>query len=206
VIAVSDWVGFLGAAGGLIGAVGGIGGAFVAAAAKRDSRRSAAASERSAEAAERSALAADRSADADTVVAGIEQAQQHRELKPPAPAFIEAFYKGNSLFGKIKVPHDYRVAADGVYGTDASHQIGLPMLLRANQQQEFQIEPWPAGSKEPKTKEIRFRFWPPLESDDAPSWGCPCGEPMGETLDGPGHWEWVVPVVYQRARTRWMGA
>jgi hypothetical protein len=202
VIGVSDWVGFLGAIGGVIGAVGGIGGAFVAAAAKRDSRRSATASERAADAAERSAFAADRSADADTAVAGIEQAQQHRALAPPAPSSIEAFFKSNSLFGKITVPHDYRAAAEGVYDTGGVHQIGLPMLLRANQPREFQIEPWPAGSKETKTKEIRFRFWPPSESDDAPPWSCECGAPAGETLEGRGHWEWLVPVVRKRSGMR----
>lgn len=179
---MTDWAAITGAVGGVIGAIAGVGGAAVAMAARRDSRTSA-------DAAEDSAEAARRSADADTAVAAIERDRQHRELTPQAPPTIEAFHKGNSLFGSITVPRDYRVAADGIYRAGGSQKLALPLLLRANQQQEFQIELWPDGVQAPRsadvrkptTKEIRFRFWPPIESDDAPPWDCPCGQPTGET-------------------------
>ncbi|MEO3786962.1 hypothetical protein ABGB12_26870 [Actinocorallia sp. B10E7] len=62
------------------------------------------------------------------------------------------------------------------------------------------IEHWPTGREEPKTQEVLFKFWPPLEADDADPWSCHCDKPTGETMDGPGHWEQRVQVEYYDPR------
>lgn len=187
----TDWPAIVGAVGGVIGAVGGVAGPVVAHRARRDSRRSAA--------------AASKSADEAAALTRIEHERQHAEFTPRAPAEIEAEVVGNSLFGSIIVPHDYRVIASGFYDTGASHQIGMPLLIRANQPQRFHIENLPPGAEDPKTKEIHFKFWPPIaESDDASPWDCRCGRPTGKDIDGPGHWEWRIPVVRSHPNVRFM--
>lgn len=167
----------IGAVGGVIGAIGGIGGPVVALIARRDSRQSAQ------EAAKVSQIDADR---------------QHDELRPEAPAEIVAGLRDGALFGSILVQRDYHVVAEGYYSTDAKHQLALPLLLRAKQQQPFHIEDWFPDSTTPKTKEIVFKFWPPAAgSDSASPWACRCERPSGDDIGGPGHWEWRVPVVYR---------
>jgi hypothetical protein len=55
------------------------------------------------------------------------------------------------------------------------------------------VEPFPQGRDTVDTEAIRFRFWPPVPTDDAERWTCPCDEPTNDE-SGPGHWAWVVPV------------
>jgi hypothetical protein len=64
---------------------------------------------------------------------------------------------------------------------------------------QFAIEPWGSGREEPGTKEILFKFWPPVEGvDRGEVWSCGCGRPGGETMEGPGHWERRVKVILSR--------
>jgi hypothetical protein len=187
----SGWTDIVGAVGGGIGGAAGVAGAVIATLAKRDSRQSANASERSAKASERSA-------DEAAALNRLEHNREHERFRPKAPAKIDAKLEDGSLFGRITVPHDYRVEATGLYSTSASHTIAMPPLLRANQPHRFHIEHWPPGATELKTREILFRFWPPAAEDggDGESWACACGRPVGQGAGGPGHWEWRVPVMY----------
>jgi hypothetical protein len=129
-----------------------------------------------------------------------ERQERHENHAPLSPGRIIAELRDGtataSLFGSITVTAGYRVLADAQFATGGSTRIGLPSILHPNQPYDFQIEQWPPGSTQPVTKEIRFRFWPPIEGDGVDGWTCPCGRPTGESLDGPGHWEWRVPVVY----------
>lgn len=146
-----------------------------------------------------SAASARRSADEAARISTIETERWHDDHKPPSPGQIVAELRAgtpaDSLWGKISVPHGYRVNADAYYDTGGSTLLSLP-LLHPNQVYDLHIEQWPPGSTRPKVKEVRIRFWPPLDVDKIDAWTCPCGRPTGETTDGPGHWEWRVPVVY----------
>ena len=167
------WTDVVGVIGGIIGT--GLGGvsAVIAGLAKKHARESAE------EAAEVRRIEADR---------------QHEDLKPVAPAKIETELRDDTLWGSVTVQdRDYLVSATGIYSTGGEYQIELiPRLLRANQPREFPIESWPEGATGPKTREIRFRLWPP--NDGASSWACRCGRPEGEDANSDGHWQWVVPV------------
>lgn len=177
--------------GSIIGAVGGaiaLGGAYIAWSSARVAKASAR------EAATISRLGTD---------------QRHDQLSPGLPGQIAAVvekgqHTGESLFGEITVPRDYRVHALAWTGTSHTPIAGLPLLLTANHPHRFHIEHWPPGREEPQTREVRFRFWPPVaDLDDTDAWTCPCGRPTGEDTNGPGHWEARVQVVYNRPPVLW---
>lgn len=181
---------------------------YFARVAAKAGKASAASGEDSASSARVSAEASRRSADEAAALTRIEGERRseererwHHELGPGAPSAIVAELREgtatSSLFGSIIVPRGYRILADAQFHSGGSTRIGVPTPLRANQPSEFQIEQWPPGATRPVSKEIRFRFWPPLEGDGVDVWTCPCGRPTGESMDGPGHWEWQVPVVYE---------
>lgn len=162
------------------------------------SRRSAAASRDSADEARRlREIEADRRAD--------EKESRHERLDPGLPSELEAEFRANeeiggghgSLFARITVPRGYRVKAEALMG-QSRQGIGLGLVVEANREVEFQIEPWFPNQEKPRTKETVFRFWPPLEGDNVPVWGCGCGRPTGETVDGPGHWEQRALVKFYR--------
>jgi hypothetical protein len=133
-----------------------------------------------------------------------ERQERHERRTPQPPGQIIAELREGrataSLFGSINVPTGYRVIAEAQFATGGSTRIGLPSVLHPNRPYDFEIEKWPPGSTQPVTREIRLRFWPPIEGDDVDWWTCPCGRPTGESLDGPGHWEWRVPIVYNPPR------
>jgi hypothetical protein len=162
----------VGTAGGIIGT--GIGGAsaVIAGLAKRHARQS---------------------AEEAAKVRRIEGDRQHEALKPTAPAKIETKRRHETLWGTVTVhDRDYQVKAVGIYSTGGEHLLEASYLLRANQTHEFPIEPWPHGTTEPKTREIRFSFWPPTDG----AWHCRCGRPENEDASKDGHWKLVVPVSY----------
>lgn len=170
----ADWTDIVGAVGGVVGT--GVGGAsaVIAGLAKRHARES---------------------AEEAAKVADIEADRQHTDLMPEAPAKIDAQLRHETLWGSITVrKFDYLVSAVGLYNTGGERQLEVPQVLRANQSHEFPIEPWPYGSTEPKTGEIRFSLWPP--GDGASSWHCRCGRPEGQDAAKDGHWQWIVPVVF----------
>lgn len=172
--------------GSIVGVVGGIAGPWIAIVARRDSRDSAEASRDSANEAAK--------------VSRIENQRQHEAFRPELPNEIEAQKRDASLFGSITVDRDYRIAATGLYDESSSHEIGMPLLIRAGQPQSFQIDHLPPGAKEPRTKAILFRFWPPVaDVDGVEPWACPCGQPATENVNGKGHWERRVPVHYYDA-------
>lgn len=156
-----------------------------------------------------SARAARRSADEAARLSGIEAERRHDEredrhdrLAPPHPGKVAATLEDSaiggspSLFATITVPRAYRVQAAGWNGTSRT-PISLPLLIHANQPYRFHIEHWPAGREEPQTREVWFRFWPPIEDiDDTDPWTCPCGRPARENTDKPSHWELRVRVTY----------
>ncbi|MCO5973755.1 hypothetical protein [Actinoallomurus soli] len=78
-------------------------------------------------------------------------------------------------------------------------------MLHADQPATFHIELWPPGSKQAKTKKIRFQFWAPREGDEVDVWTCRCDRPVGESTGAPGHWERTIPVVWERPKTRKLG-
>jgi hypothetical protein len=161
----------------------------------------------SAKAARDSAMSARRSADEAAAMTKLSLEQRHDDLAPgPAPAEIAATVRGggvtDSLVGSITVPRGYRVKATAYFRTGGSTELSIGPVLHANQPVMFQVEKWPPGSEKPVTKEIRFRFWPPIEGDDVEPWSCRCGKPTGDTMDGPGHWEWRVPVRRDRTPIR----
>jgi hypothetical protein len=128
-----------------------------------------------------------------------EREDLHMRFRPKPPAEIVAeLVDGTpikSLFGSITVQYGYRVKADAYFHGSGSTPLSIS-TLHPNQPADIHIEQWPPGRTHPVTKEIRFRFWPPLESDGVDVWTCSCGRPTGESMDGPGHWELTVPVVY----------
>lgn len=133
----------------IVGAIGGIGGlgiggvsAVIAASAKRVSRASAEASRDSADEAAKT-----RRIDADL---------QHDHFQPETPAEIKTDLREGTLFGRIRLPRDYRVAATGIYRDGNQHPIEIfPVLLRGGRDYEFPIEVWPEDRTTPTTEEIR---------------------------------------------------
>ncbi|MGN9804471.1 hypothetical protein [Micromonospora sp. L32] len=186
-----QWPDVVGAVGGIVGVVAAVGVGIPAVVAAR----------RSARAGEESAQAAKDAARGAADVARIERAREHARLAPPAPPEIKAEIEdhprlgadGAGLFGSITVPRDYRVKAEAVSG-NARSPISLPLLLRAGTH-SFEIEKWPRGREEPQTEFVLVRFWPPAEVDEVEHWTCPCDRPIADG-DGPGHWEWRVPLDY----------
>src|SRR5439155_25923889 len=100
------------------------------------------------------------------------------------------------------VARGYRIQAEAILDSGTSTSAGLGNVLHPNREEKFHFEQWPPGSKKAKTREIRIRFWPPLDGDGVDVWDCPCGRPTGESMDGPGHWEWRVKVEYEPGRPR----
>lgn len=168
-------------------------------------RASAEASRRSAEEAARlTAIEADRRKE--------EKERWHHERGPTPPAEIELTLSRDpgsasegALFATITVPHGYRVRGFAIYDNGNQTDTGLESTLKPNQPQTFFVEHWSPGQKHPRTAKLWIRFWPPLEPDGLEVWECPCGRPTGESLDGEGHWEWRVPIRYDRPRVRSMG-
>ena len=185
------WTDIVGAIGGIVGL--GVGGAsaVIAGLAKRDSRRSADAAEKSAsEAAKLSAIEQERRDE--------ERERRHEDLWPHPPEKIETELREGgatrSLFGSVMVTRTYRVRAEALRENGGSAPLSLPMVLRPYRKVSFEIEKWPDGKTKPQTKEIKVLFWPPVEGDDADVWTCKCDRSTGESLDGDGHWKWVVKV------------
>lgn len=138
----------------------GVAGVVVAILAKRDAGQS--------------ARAASRSADEAVAVTRLGLDKRHEELQPEAPGEIVAEARDGALFGTIIVRRDYRFRAVAVLNERATQDVAAPLLIRANQPLSFQIENWPAGAETPKTREIRFRFWPSIAGADLsarPSFG-----------------------------------
>lgn len=178
----------------------------------REAKRSADQAERSADHAGEAVVEARRSADEAKRMREVdedrrrqEREQRHEQLAPGLPVEINAEFRENerlgggqgSLFGAVTVPRGYRVKAEAVMGRSRT-ELGLSMVAAPGREIEFQIEPWHPDQEAARTGEVLFRFWPPLEGDDVSTWGCGCGRPTGETLDGPGHWEQRVKVNYYR--------
>jgi hypothetical protein len=196
-VATPLWTDILADAIGLLGGATGIVSALLVGRSNRSAHRSAVASERSAVAAEQSAVAADKTAKAEAEVARIEAEREHERLGPPALEKIDAHStRQDTLQGSITVPHDYRVRGEAVWG-NASWALNLPLLLIAGHKYTFQIESWTRDRKEPEARMLRFRFWPPAETDEVEHWSCPCGRPLQEGgTNSPGHWERRVPINY----------
>lgn len=160
------------------------------------SRRSSQASRDSADEARRlREIEADRRTD--------EKERRHEEVAPDLPPEIEAELVGAhvaghvSLFGAIRMDRAYRVRAYG--RVEASLvPLSLPSVLPGRGELvRFAIEHWTDGQEEPRTAEIMFKFWPPVDGvDRGEVWSCGCGRPGGETLEGPGHWERRVKVSF----------
>lgn len=200
-------------AGVLVGALIGIPSVYFARAAAKAGQDSASSGKDSAAASRDSAEAARRSADEAAALNEIEaerrveeRARWHHELGPTPPGkFVAESRKGtptDTLVAAITVPRGYRIRAEAIFHDGGSTSAGLGNVLRPNQEAEFHFEQWPPGRKQAVTKEIWIRFWPPLDGDNVEVWTCSCGRPTGEALDGPGHWEWTVPVVYDHYDVR----
>ncbi|GAB3428606.1 hypothetical protein GCM10027569_72280 [Flindersiella endophytica] len=176
-----------GAVTGVIGAVSGLTAVFIAIPATKAARRS---------------------ADEAAATAQLERDQRHDDLRPTPPAEIKGDVETNSedgggrsaLMGSVVLPRDFRVRATAIMGPNASAPIGMPLVIRANQPQSFEIEHWPDDKTHPTVKEIRFRFWSPVEGDGVEPWSCQCGRPSDDGESAPGHWEWTVPVSYYDVR------
>lgn len=186
----SDWI----ALGALVVAAGGFG---VSLWALMYARRSAQAARDSAdEARQLREIEADRRTE--------EKEKRHEELSPDLPAEIRTELEGAraaghvSLFGSIRVDRAYRVRAYGRV-EDSLVPLSLPSVLPGHGEPvRFAIEHWSDGQDEPRTAEILFKFWPPVEGvDRGELWSCGCGRPGGETLEGTGHWERRVRVNYR---------
>lgn len=163
--------------------------------------------------ARRSADEAARSNEIDEDRRREEREKRHEDLAPEMPGEIDASFRPNrrlggghgSLFGTIKVPRGYRVKAEAVTTARSRTELSLGMVVPPDREVEFQIEPWHPEQGAPRTEEIVFRFWPPVEgADDVPSWSCGCGRPGGATLDGAGHWERRVKVTFRRPQVRFI--
>lgn len=196
------WTDIVGGVGGIVGiGIGGVS-AVIAGLAKRDSRRSADASERSAVAAEKSANEAAELNRIEQERRKDEREREHRELAPEIHGEIVAELRDGratpSLWGAITVPgNDYRVRATAVFEGGSSTELGIDHVIHSGQRVEIHIEQWPPGSERPKTKEIRFQFWPPIEGDGVDVWTCPCDRPVDESTGAPGHWERTCRVVFE---------
>jgi hypothetical protein len=138
-----------------------------------------------------------RSAIAAESAVQIEGDREHERFAPIMPEHIDAYLtQARTLRGSITVGRDYRVRGETV-STGASGSLDLPVLLRAGQEYEFQIEQWPPGRSEPQAEALRFRFWPPAEFDDVERWSCPCNRQTAEgTSASPAHWQRVVPIKF----------
>lgn len=188
----------------LVVAVAGLG---IAAAGLGIAVHAAVSAHRSAKSSARSADEAARSRVIDEERRRDEREERHDGLAPKVPAEIKAEFRPNerlggghgSLFGSITMPRGYRVKAEALMGQSRS-ELGLGMVAAPGREVELQIEPWHPDQEAPRVAEIEFRFWPPLEGDDVPSWSCGCGRPTGETLEGRGHWEQRVRVDYYRVQ------
>lgn len=135
-----------------------------------------------------------------------EKERRHEDLAPNLPGELELEFRANerlggghgSLFGAITLPRGHRVKAEALMVGGSRSELSLGMVTAADREVGFQVEPWHPEQEKPRTEEIVFRFWPPVEgADDVPAWGCGCGRPTGEGMDGPGHWERRVTVSYQ---------
>lgn len=182
----SDWIS-------LAALVVAVPGATVGVLSYRYTKKAAASAAQSAdEAAALGAIEADRRAE--------EKERWHHELGPTPPGeFVAELFKGmptDSLISTITVQRGYRVQALAVRDHGNITGAGLGNVLHPNREERFHFEQWPPGSKQPVTKEIWIRFWPPLPGDGVDVWTCPCGKPTGESLEGEGHWEWRVKVTY----------
>jgi hypothetical protein len=195
----------------IVGVVGGSVGILVALPSLYFARRAANAGVDSATAAREAAEAARRSADEAAALTQIERErrkdereQRHEELGPDSPGAIVAELREGratkSLFGSIHVPNNYRVRAAAIFHGGGETELGIPLIIHANERVDLHIEQWPPGSTQPKTQAIKFQFWPPLKGDGVDVWTCPCGRPVDESIGAPGHWEWVVPVVWEQPK------
>lgn len=176
-------------------------------------RRSADEAKRSADHAGESVVEARRSADEAAKMRELEEGRRadekerwHRDHEPDLPGEIKAKMRrggagdAGALRGEITVPGVYRVRADAVSG-NASTQIALDSVTKANQPMEFMIERWAPGKTKPDTEEIVFRFWPPVEGVDGVGvWTCNCGRSVDAVDSEPGHWERRVKVIYRPSR------
>jgi hypothetical protein len=200
----------------IVGAVGGSVGVLVALPSLYFARRATNAGVDSAAAAREAGEAARRSADEAAALTQIERErrkdereQRHEELGPESPGVIVAELREGratkSLFGSIRVPNNYRVRAGAIFHVGGLTELGVPLVIHANEWVDFQIEQWPPGSTQPKTQAIKFQFWPPLEVDGVDVWTCPCSRPVDESIGALGHWEWVVPVVWGPKKNRAYG-
>lgn len=206
------WVDILGAVGGSIGGLAGAAAAIISTLAKRDSGQSARESKRSSDASERSADAAEKSANEAAELNRIEQErrddereQRHRELAPKIPGEIVAELRDgtvtSSLWGSITISgNDYRVRAYAVFDGGSSTELAIDHVVHTNQRIDLHIEHWPPGAAQPKTREIKFKFWPPLDGDKADVWTCPCLRPVDESAGAPGHWERTCRVIWERPK------
>lgn len=187
-----------------VGAVTGMVSLVVAIVAVRHSRRSADHAGRSADHAGEAAVEARRLREIEADRRTDEKERRHEELAPDLPSEIEAELGGawsagqGTLFGSIRVDRAYRVRAYGRAGESLT-LLSLPSVAAGRERVRFAIEPWAPGRDEPGTTEILFKFWPPVESvDRGEVWSCGCGRPGGETMEGPGHWERRVKVIFSR--------
>lgn len=198
----SDWIALAAAVIALAGLPFTVIGIRIARESKKISKEAAASAKKSAdEAAAMTRIESERRAQ--------EREDVHMRFKPRQPAGIAPELRtGNptdGLFGSITVEHGYRVRAEAIRSDGSRTPLSLS-VLHPNRPAEFHIEQWPPGQTEPVTKEIRISFWPPRAGDELELWACGCDRSSDESAGSPGHWEWRIPVVWQRPRRRVLGA
>ncbi|WP_157522672.1 hypothetical protein [Herbidospora cretacea] len=195
----SAWIALGGAIIAMVGTIYNIG-------MKRHAKRSALAAKKSAEAAERAAEQATRVADLDA-------ARWHQEMAPPHPGDLRISPRREEgsgrwgLYVTIHLPRGYRVRGETIFknsapAQDARGPLNIGLYERGPADLDLHIES-SEGSEDAygaviglqrNVKAVHLRFWPPLETDEAGAWVCPCGGPTGDNGTGQGHWEMILSV------------
>lgn len=175
-----------------------VGSVLVASTAVWFARRSSKSAAESARNSKRSADNSERSADTAGEALKLQRRQRHEALAPAKPAAIETTQRetataGGSAFGTFTVGRDYRVRAERVFRGGGTSRLSLDLVLRASEVHEFEVDRMAPDREDLDVVEIKFHFWPPVESDPVEHWTCPCGLPTNDE-DGPGHWFFTVPV------------
>lgn len=154
-------------------------------------------SRESAISARESASAASASADHERSALQMQRDERHERCRPALPARLDVQVKRggpNSEFyyAELELDDDYRVEATTFTGNSSS-RTPMDALVRKGAKTQVFIEHIAPGQDGVRAERIKFRFWPPVETDGVDTWTCGCGAP--ELPDGGrGHWEREVPL------------
>lgn len=157
-------------------------------------------SRESAMSARESAVAAQATADHERAGLQMQRHERHEQMRPELPPKLSVkFGRGVNgqeyFYVEIEVDRDYRVLADA-HMANSSSPAPMDAVLHKGRTAQVFVEHRAPDLREPRVKSIRFRFWPPTDSDGVDPWACGCGAP--ELADGGrGHWEREV-LVYRR--------